>query len=187
MNRWQAAAGVIAVGFWACNGELLRIEVNADSETTIAKGTLLEELVGDVGFGDFLNMDITAASELANQGVQPGDIQDVRLVSFTLEATGPEGADLGFITSLDVFVSAPGEPRVLMASQADFGDGTGVIEMELEDVDLTPYAVSQSMTIEVEVEGSRPDVDTRVKAAYGLSIGVTAQGACNAITGASGS
>lgn len=185
MDRRPAWITLGLFAFLACDGELLRIDVAQESETTLSKGTLLETLVGDLGFGDFLDMDVTAAQELQNQGVQPGDIQDVRLVDFTLEASAPEGADLSFLERLEVWVEAPDLPRVRIASSVTFPEGEAEVVMDLDDVDLTPYAVSRSMTIEVDAEGSRPDADTTVRAAYTLSVGVTAQGACNAITGGS--
>lgn len=183
MRRGWWGAAVVAV--LACQGELLRIDVPQESETTIPKATLVETLLGDLGFGDFVDMDITASQELQNQGVQPGDIVDVRLTAFSLTVTSPSSGDLSFVTSLEVYVEAPGLPRVLLASGSDFPAGQARVDLDLEDVDLTDYAVSQSMTIELEAEGSRPEDDTRVLAATNLSVGVTAQGACNAIQGAS--
>lgn len=171
------------VAFVACNGALLRIDVAQSTSTTIREGTVLEALLEDFTLVDLPGMDITASQELANQGVQPGDIQEVFLTTFVLTATSPSGADLAFLDSLDVFVSGPDLPTVRIASSTTFPQGQARVELDLDDVDLTDYVVSQSMTVSVEADGTRPGTDTELAVDFVLSVGVTAQGACNAITG----
>lgn len=162
----------------ACQDDtLLTLTIEDESSTQVEQGTILEELAGTFGFGDFVSMDITASQELQNQGVGPGDIRDVRLTLLSLSV--PEGQDLSFLDSVDVYVEAPGLDAVLIASQDAFPEGEPVVDLDLEDVDLTDYAVSQSMTLSTEVSGSRPSEDTTVTAAYALDVGVTTQGACN--------
>lgn len=178
---WRTALGVGLL--LSCSGPLARITIEETASTTIEGGTVLEQLLDDFGFGNFLDMDITASEELANQGVGPGDIEDVYLIELTLEATDPPNADLTFIESIDVFVSAPDLPRVRVAFQSSFPQGQALVPFELEDVDLTDYVVSQSMSLETEVTGSRPNEDTTVEAGFALQLGVTSQGVCNQIRG----
>src|SRR5688572_1408913 len=90
----------------ACGGSLTHIEVDFSDTTTVPGGSILSELLGGLGFSDFSSMDLTEASELENQGVQPGDIEDVRLITLELEAIDPPGADLSFLASMDVDVEA---------------------------------------------------------------------------------
>ncbi len=169
-------AMLLALG---CAGKLFTITVTESAETVIEQGTLLEDLIGQVGFGDFLNMDLTASEELANQGVAPGDIQEVFLADFVLTATEPPDADLSFIESIEVYVAAEGLPEVLIASADDFPEGVPEVAFTLEDVDLTEYVVSQSMDIRTDVTGRRPSDDTTVTADFVVDVGVTAQGVCN--------
>jgi hypothetical protein len=162
-----------------CQGKLFTIKVAESAQTTVERGTLLEELAGDMGFDSFLAMDITSSSELANQGVAPGDVKDVRLTSFELEALEPGGADLSFLESLEVYVEAPDLPRVLLASAGAFPEGRAVVELVVEDEDLTAYVVSESMTFDLEIEGVRPPEDTLVEGRFELAVGVTGQGLVN--------
>ncbi|RME28824.1 MAG: hypothetical protein D6798_01490 [Deltaproteobacteria bacterium] len=162
-----------------CQGRLLTIHVDDTAETTVARGTLLESLIGDLGFDAFLDMDITSSEELQNQGVAPGDISEVQLDLFTLEAIDPAGADLSFLDSVDLYVEAPGLDKVRIAWADSFPEGESLVDFTLEDVDLTDYVVSESMTLTTEVTGHRPDDDTVVQAHYDLAVGVTGQGACN--------
>ncbi|TNE87916.1 MAG: hypothetical protein EP330_16625 [Deltaproteobacteria bacterium] len=161
-----------------CGGKLFTIHVRDAAITEVPAATPLELLVSDLGFGDFVSMDITAADELANQGVEPGDVKDVRLDEFELEALDGDG-DLAFLDSLEIWVEAPGLPLALMASQTEFPAGQALVPFDIEDLDLTEYVQSQEMTITTEVEGRRPEAATRVEARFDLAVGVTGQGVRN--------
>jgi len=180
----RAALGLLAGALlFACDGTLISIDVSGEAETVVGEGTILEELVGAMGFGDFVSMDITSASELENQGVEPGDIQDVALTVFSLEVVDPAGGDLAFLESVELYVEGPDLPRQLVASADEFPEGQTRVDFAVEDVDLTDYVVSQSLTLETNVTGRRPEEDTTVKASYTLSVGVTSQGACAFVQG----
>lgn len=162
-----------------CDGDLFTIRIQDEATTTVEKGTVLEELAGDFGFGDFVSMDITESAALQNQGVEPGDIQNVRLEYMQLEATAPSGADLSFFSSMEIYVEAPDLPRMLIASASDFPEGEALIDMTIEDADLTDYATSQSMTFDVDVNAQRPSEDTDVTSRFSVAVGVTGQGVRN--------
>ena len=165
-------------GLPACADTVLtRIDVEGQAQTTVEGAGLLGELLGDIGFDGFTSMDITASEELQNQGVEPGDIKDARLVSFELEALDPRGGDLSFLRQLSVSVSAPGLPQVLLASQVSFPEGTALVPFDVEDVDLTDYVTSASLTLTTEATGEPPADDTTIEARYLLDVGVTLQGA----------
>lgn len=157
-------------------GKLFSIKVDGDVSTTVEKGSIIENLTGSLGFSEFLNMDITDAEELRNQGVEPGDIEDVRFTLFSLEATDPAGSDLSFLQSMTLSVSGPDLPEEVVASASAFPEGEPLVEFELTDLDLTPYAVSQNMDLITSVNGHRPEEDTTVIAHYALKVGVTGQG-----------
>lgn len=171
--------GAVLLLYGACQGNLFTIEIEESAVTTVEKGTLVENLLVDVGFGGFVAMDLTDAEEIRNQGVAPGDIRNVALTSFELEAASPSNGDLSFLDGMELYVESPGLPRVLVAWQDTFPAGVALVPFELEDVDLTDYVVSESMTLTTEVMGRRPDVDTQVEARFALDVGVTGQGACN--------
>jgi len=175
-RRRPTAVGLLAL---ACGGGLFTITVREDSTVVVERGTILENLVSDLGFPSFVDLDLTETEELANQGVEPGDIKEVFLVDFVLEAVSPPGADLAFLDTLDVLVSAPGFPEVVIAHQDDFPEGVAAVALDLEPVDLTPYVVSQSMSITTDVRGHRPEVDTEVEARFAVKVRVTGKGACN--------
>lgn len=166
-----------ALGLTGCGAKIATIEVEESATAEVEAGTILEDLLGDLGFESFLNMDISSAEELANQGVEPGDIQEVRLTSFELEAVDPDGADLSFLEAMSVSVSAPDVEEALLASADSFPEGQALVEFELADLDLAPYVVSQSMDVVTDITGHRPDQTTTVEARFSLDVEVTLRGA----------
>jgi hypothetical protein len=167
------------LGLLGCSGGLATITVDFEDTTTVEGGGLLTELVGTLGFDGFTQMNIVDAQELANQGVEPGDIQEVFLSALELTALSPDGSDLSFIESLDVYVESPNLPEVLVASQNNFPAGQAFVTFDLEDVDLTEYVVSESLTLFTDVTGNQPAEDTKVQAYVALDIRVTARGVIN--------
>lgn len=167
-------------------GELFVLPIEESAEATVPAadpltGSLVE-LVGDLGFAQFAEMEISESEELKNQGVAPGDITTVTLVSFDLEVASPEGGDLSFLSSVDVYVNAAEEEQLLIASLDNFPEGEPAVTFELEAVELAPYVLSDSMSISTDVVGTLPDEETVVVARFALDVGVTKQGACNAIS-----
>ena len=122
-------------------------------------------------------MNITDDQELANQGVEPGDIESVTLVEFSLEALDPSDADLEFLEELELHVEAEGLDRVRVAFQDSFPAGQAKVDFVLDEVDLAPYAVSESMTLTTDVTGRRPEDDTTVRAFVLFEVVGTVQGA----------
>jgi hypothetical protein len=175
-DRWVTAA--FAAGLWCgCQGRLFSISYGDADVTVVEAGTLLEDLLVDFGFEGFVSMDVVSSQELQNQGVSPGDINGVALVSLSLEALDGQG-DLSFIDDLQVYVEGPGLPRARVASSGSFPDGQALVALDVEPIDLTDYVTSQQMTFTTEVSGRRPDADTTVEITFELDIGVTGQGAC---------
>ena len=160
---------------------LLTVEISETSQVMVEQGTVLESLLGDLGFGEFVSMNLTESQELANQGVEPGDIESVTLTVMELEAIEPDGSDLSFMESMVFYAEAPDVDKVQIASSPGFPEGEPLVAFTLEDVDLTPYVVSESMTLSTDVNAGRPEQDTLVEARFTLQVKATIQGAKNQI------
>lgn len=161
---------------------LLTIEVQGESSATIEGGTILEQLVGDLGFASFLSMDITEEEELQNQGVEPGDLVRVELTALSLEVVEGD-PDLRFIDSLLVSAEAPGLPTLAVAGADDFPEGEPKVDLDVIGVDLVDYATSAEMTLRTEAEARRPDQTSRLVARYTLEVEATVRGAAKQARG----
>jgi hypothetical protein len=171
---WLVAAWI------GCGLEVATIEVEDQTDTVVPGASILEQALGDLGFDGWADMDVVDQEELANQGVEPGDITEVYVTGVSLAAIDPAGTDLSFMRDLALYVEAPDLERVRVASKATFPEGEGSVALDLEPVDLADYVVSRSMTFTVEVSGHRPDDDTTVRATTTLDVGVTTRGAVSA-------
>lgn len=175
MNRKRLVMAGVALGVVTC-GSLDTFAVSESSQATIPPGGLVEQLAGDVGFGDFVKFDITDSRQLQNQGVTRDQIDSVRVDALRLEVLSPQGGDLSFLENLEFFVEAPGEERRRIAYGGPFPQGQSTVSLELDDVELAPYAAAESMTITTSVEGTRPDEETTVEATIELMVDVNVGG-----------
>jgi hypothetical protein len=162
---------------------LLTFEVDSEATTHIDGAGALGVLLGALEFTGLDDFDIDVENAMQDQGVAEGDLNDVHLTTFTL--TGSPG-DLSFIDQFAVYMSAPDLDEVLIASSSDFPEGHMVVSLDLPDVDLTPYVVSDTSSFRIEADGSAPTDDTDIAAAFTVSITATAKGACNSLSRDSG-
>ena len=174
MLRWIPLLFSLA----ACDGSLVHITIDEEDTQVVEQGSFIEQFVSWAGFGDFLNMDLTVATELQNQGVKPGDIRTAEMLTLSLESVS--GSDLSFLDEMKIFVEGPDLDRKLIA-HADAFTGETLVDFEVEPIDLTDYITSTSMSLITEVNGHRPDQRTEVKAHFRIDVGVTPQGVLGAI------
>jgi len=170
-------SGAFLVSLATC-GKIDRFKITESSTTSVQGASILENFVGDIGFGGFLNMDISQNAELKNQGVKKSQIDSVFLSSLTLTITDPpQGQDFGFIDSLKFFVESEGLDRKLIASGGPFDAGLTTIGLNVENVDLADYAAAPAMKITTEVNGRRPAKTTSIKGDIVLDVDVNVSGA----------
>ena len=182
-NILSACSVALIIG---CSSELLSISLQEEAQATVPASDPLTgelvELVGDVGFSGFTDMQISQSEVLQNQGVAPGDITTVFLTEFTVEVVEPQDQDLSFLSSVSVYVEAEGLDKQLVALSDEFPEGASQVSFALETVDLAPYVVAEAMSLTTDVEGSLPAKEVTLNAIFALDVGVTQQGACRAIS-----
>lgn len=176
--RWLRIAGFITVGVVvACGGRIDTFKVQESGETVVEQGTVLEQLVGGLGFADFVQFDIAQTEEFQNQGAKKSQIDSIYLTLLRLEITDPpSGQDLTFVESVEFYVEAEGLDRVRVASGGPFEAGQTVTDLDLDGVDLAPYATAPSMDITTEVTGHRPANDTTIEGTIELLVDVNVGG-----------
>jgi hypothetical protein len=135
---------------------------------------VLDVLALDLGGLD--DFDVAIEQELADQGVEPGDLRSVVVTRFAL--TGDP--DLGFLSSMAVYVSADGVPEIEVARTGDVPDGATSVELAPTGADLTEAVTAGAMRFRIEAAGDAPRDDTVVTAAVAAEVEATPKGACNA-------
>lgn len=169
---------VLAIAIASCSG-LDNLDVEAEGVAVVPAGTVLDELLGDLAFAGFGDIDIQDSQEFENQGYTKDQIDSVYLQSITLTIEQPAGANFDFVSSVAFFAEADGQPRVEIARAGDIPDGATELAMIVDaGVDLTAYAVAPSMTITTEATGRRPSQETHIHAAVILDVDVRITGAC---------
>lgn len=167
-RRFLMVASIVTLT--SCSS-LATFEITETAEAHIEKGSLLEQLVGSMGFGDFLSMDVTANQELQNSGVQKRHIESVSLQSLTLVIVDPaQDQGFDFIESLEFSIDSPGSEPARIAYGGPFEETDKSVELSVESVELAPYATDASMDITTDVTGRRPDHDTTVEAQMVLEV-----------------
>ncbi|RMD59397.1 hypothetical protein D6833_11495 [Candidatus Parcubacteria bacterium] len=147
------------------------VEIEETAETVVEQGTVVEQLVGSMGFGDFLNMDISANQELQNSDIQKNHIEKAKLTLLRLTITDPpSGQDFTFLDSLEFFVESPNASKQRIAHLDAFEAGETTVDLELDDVELAPYATDDYMNVTAEVTGRRPDNDTTIEALMRIEV-----------------
>lgn len=164
---------VVPLVLAACG--LLTFTVEQESSTTVEGAGLLGEVLGALDFTGLNEFDVTIEQEMADQGVEPGDLESVTLTTLSLAAE----PDLSFLISMDVYVGATGVDEVLVASAADFPEGQSTVELTPTGANLAAAVVAGDMKFRVEASGSAPVEDTEVDIFVEVEVTGTPQGACN--------
>jgi len=144
-----------------------------DNSTTTVEGSLVGELLGVLDLEGLDDFDVTIEQEMADQGVEPGDLDSVTLTELTLDAD-----DLSFVSSMVVLVSADGVAEVSVASAEDFSSSP--VSFEMTGANLADHVVAGGMRFRVEASGSAPAEDTDIDVHVEVRVEATTQGACNA-------
>ena len=132
---------------WTLMGcaSLLSFTVEESAEASVEGAGLLETQVLDgLGFEGFTELDLSESQQLADQGIEPGDIVEISLSVLSLRVLSPDDGDLSFLSSMELWIEAPGESR---AGGVDGGAGgrTGELLFEWRP-DLTPRIVAGPIT-----------------------------------------
>ena len=160
----------VVLAFTSCDS-LRTFEIEQKSETTVERGTIVEQLVGNMGFGEFLNMDLSDNQQMKNNDAQKEHIEKASLTLLELTIAQPtNGQDFTFLDSLEFYVESNKNPKKRIAYKDTFEAGQKKVQLELENLELAPYATEETMDISTEVTGRRPDNDTTIEAILKLEI-----------------
>jgi len=177
MRHRLALAGAVFVSLTCGASDIDNVEVEQDGRAQIPAGSVIDQLLGDLAFDGFDDIDVSQSQELENQGYTEDQIDSVHLETLTLTVSAPAGGNLDFLESIAFFVEAEGEERVEIARLEPVPEGVTEVDVPVADVELLPYVVAESMTVTAEAMGSAPDDDTTVDAHLVFDVDVNVSGA----------
>jgi hypothetical protein len=151
--------------------------VSRSGQATIPGATLPGELLGDLGFSEFSNFDLSQDQSVGGQGYTKDEIDGVKLVRVHLVVNAPAGGNFDFLDSIALFVEAEGLPRIQIASLTEIPEGVTELELDVEDVQLVDYAVAPAMTLTTEATGTAPEEDTTVTGTIDFDVDINVDGA----------
>lgn len=154
---------------------LLTIEVSEDADTTVDGAGVLGGLLSTLDLGGLDDFDLSIEQELADQGVDEGDLRSVRITELSL--TGEP--DLGFVSGMAVYVSATGIEAFEVATLGDVPAGATSATFTLDDVDLADAIAAGGLHFRVDASGEPPEDDTAVNASLTAEVTATPKGACH--------
>lgn len=153
-------------------GGILSFDTSISGQTTIQKGTLLEQAL-PMDFSGLGGIQLSQTQAFQNQGVSPDQVDSIKMKSFTLEVTDPpSGQDLSFLDAIEFDVSADGLPTQRIAQSAPGAfQGARTVSLTVDDVELKPYATAPNFSITSKATANeRPDNDTTIKATVVLHV-----------------
>ncbi len=157
MRALLLAITIFAAG---CN-PTIDFAVPIESETTIAGGGLLPDLLSAFGVGDLASLDLEASREFENNDVRKEQVVAARLT--LLRLTIVEGSDnFDFLDTLSFSVASPDLPKERVASKT-VAEGVTTFECDLDTLELAPYVRAPSLELSSTVEGRQPADDTTIK------------------------
>ena len=175
--RHPFALAAVVLASLTCSSEVDNVEIEQDGRANIPAGSVVDQLLGDLAFAGFDDIEISQSQELENQGYTEEQIDSVHLTSLTLTVSAPAGGNFDFLDSIAFFVEAEGEDRLEIARLEPVPDGQTELDVPVTDAELLAYAVAPEMTVTTEVSGTSPDEDTTVDAHLVFDVDINVSGA----------
>lgn len=165
-------------GALGCSGGLDTFDITEVATAKVPAGSVVEQLIADIGFGDaFLKMNVRDSEAFQNQGIEEDQIDSVRLASFEFRIVDPpSGQDFTFLDSLAFHASSEGLESKRIAHGGPFTTGANAVSMTVDGVELQPYVVAKSMDITTEATGKRPKQETTIEATMVLRVDFNVSG-----------
>lgn len=155
---------------------LLSFTVRESAVTTVEGAGPLGAVLQVLDLAGLDGFDVAIEQEMADQGVEPGDLRSVELTELVLSAE----PDLSFIDEMTITVSAPGVPEVVVAEALSFPPGQSRVALTMTGEDIAEHVTAGEMSFRVDAQGRAPEDDTDVTVDVAVRVEATAQGACNA-------
>lgn len=151
----------------ACGLNTFDDSVTAD--TTVQGGGVVGQVLGTFPpMSGFNNFDFSQTQAFKNQNTSKGAVSSVKLKSFTLQITAPNGQDFGFLDSIAFYAEANGT-KVRVAHKDNIASlglkaPNPTLTLDLDDVELKPFVTADTMSLTTTANGRQPVQDTTIHA-----------------------
>lgn len=103
------------------------------------------------GYTQSVTVQPNLKAELQKQNYSNDFLEKVILKNASIELTVPETADLSFLKSIEVFISATNLPEIPIAQVMDIKDDVGrILPLIVESTDLKSYLLNDQVIIKVK-------------------------------------
>lgn len=100
-------------------------------------------------------------SELTSRGFSTDFLQQIVLKNLKIELTSPTGADLSFLKSVNVYISATGLSKELIASAATIPDNVGTsLTLTTNNINLKDYFLKDKLQLELNFATDKTTAET---------------------------
>lgn len=108
----------------------------------------------------------------ANHNTSVNLVKNITLKSMDLHVTSPQGQGLGFLKSIKIYISADGQPEILLAQASDIPQSTGAdLSLTTMDQSLDAYVKQSSYDLREELTfRNAPAQDTDIEAKMEFSV-----------------
>lgn len=172
-----AICASVALGTAACGGDIDEFDVTQSGTVTVPAGTIVDDLLQDLAFEGFGDIQFSETEEFQNRDVSPSSVDSIRLQSMQLEIV--EGSsNFDWLDRIAFDVDADGQPEQRIANRDPVPTGVRSFAGNASTaVNVKPYATQDSMSLTSSGSGRAPDEDTTIKATATFRVNINISGA----------
>ncbi|MGV3596877.1 MAG: hypothetical protein ACO1PI_03360 [Bacteroidota bacterium] len=120
---------------------------------------------------DILTPDITTNYEeqFSANDTRKDMVDEIKMAGMVITVKSPQGQNLDFLKSINVFISAEGLPEKEIASKSNVPDGLSVLELDYTSDNLKEYVMKDKIKLRVKTvtdKALNQNVDLDVKARF---------------------
>lgn len=142
---------LIAVGIlttYSCKklDEFTKFDLDYTSKVTIPANTIVNIPI-DLNTPD---IETNFQDKLSNNNTNTELVEEITLGAMSITATVPQGSNLDFLKSIQVFISADGLDEVEIASNSEVADGLTTLELTVSNVNLKDFITKESIKLRIK-------------------------------------
>jgi hypothetical protein len=130
--------------------DLIRFKFEDSADIVVPSQTVIS-----TGFLKIPSPEVQTSSKQAfeNNNTEAKYVKDARLTELKLTITAPQNQTFSFLNEIKIYISAPNQDEVLIASKTDIPASVGrELYLDINSTNLRPYIQGESYSIRTEVK-----------------------------------